>query len=61
MRSRLLTARETAALMGAPAYNLPARYNDAYMAMGDAVAVPVARWLADKLLAPLAEADGGTK
>ena len=61
VRSRLLTARETAALMGAPNYKLPKRYNDAYMAMGDAVAVPVARWLADKLLAPLAEAAGGTK
>ena len=36
VRSRLLSARETAALMGAPSFHLPGSYNDAYMAMGTA-------------------------
>ena len=53
VRSRLLSASETAALMGAPGFLLPGSYNDAYMAMGDGVAVPVAAWLAEHLLAPL--------
>ncbi len=55
--TRVLTARETARLMGAPdTYKLPGSYNDAYRAMGDAVAVPPARWLAKHLLFPLSEA-----
>lgn len=54
VRSRLLTVREVARLMGAPdSYLLPGSYNDAYKAMGDAVAVPVARWLAKHLLTRL--------
>ncbi len=53
--SRLLTTREAARLMGAPdSYKLPGSYNDAYQAMGDAVAVPVVRYLAENLLVPLA-------
>jgi DNA (cytosine-5)-methyltransferase 1 len=57
LATRLLTARETARLMGAPeSYRLPANYNEAYKAMGDAVAVPVARFLAAKLLRPLCDA-----
>ncbi len=56
LTTRLLTARETARLMGAPDYKLPPNYNDAYKAMGDAVAVPVARYLAEKLLKPLHDA-----
>ncbi|MBI3524770.1 MAG: DNA cytosine methyltransferase [Betaproteobacteria bacterium] len=60
LRSRLLTVREAARLMGAPeTYKLPGSYNDGYKAMGDAVAVPVARWLAEKLLLPLALATHG--
>lgn len=52
--SRLLTAREAARLMGAPdSYKLPGTYNDGYKAMGDAVAVPVVRHLAEHLLVPL--------
>lgn len=52
--TRLLTARETARLMGAPdTFKLPGSYNDGYHAMGDAVAVPVARFLAENLLTPL--------
>ena len=55
-RTRLLTVSEAAALMGAPEnYKLPGTYNDGYRAMGDAVAVPVSRYLAESLLAPLAE------
>jgi DNA (cytosine-5)-methyltransferase 1 len=55
--TRLLTARETARLMGAPeTYALPGSYNDGYRAMGDAVAVPVVLYLAQHLLAPLAKA-----
>lgn len=57
LTTRLLTARETARLMGAPeSYRLPTNYNEAYKAMGDAVAVPVARFLAAKLLRPLCDA-----
>lgn len=59
LRSRLLTTREAARLMGAPdSYLLPGSYNDGYKAMGDAVAVPVARWLAKYLLDPLVRLDG---
>lgn len=54
--SRLMTVRECARLMGAPdSYELRGSYNDAYRAMGDAVAVPVTRWLTRRLLAPLAD------
>ena len=55
--ARLLTTREVARLMGAPdTFVLPDSYTDAYLAMGDAVAVPVASWLAKTFLLPLAEA-----
>ncbi|MGI5868544.1 MAG: DNA cytosine methyltransferase [Kiritimatiellia bacterium] len=54
LNTRLLTVRETARLMGAPdSYHLPGSYNDGYKAMGDAVAVPVVKWLARHLLNPL--------
>ena len=55
VRMRLLSAREAARLMGVPdSFQLPERYNDAYRAMGDGVAVPAVRWLSEKLLLPLA-------
>ena len=55
LRTRLLTVRETARLMGAPeSFKIPGTYNDGYMAMGDGVAVPVASYLSSNLLAPLA-------
>ena len=55
VRSRLMTVRECARLMGAPdTYQLPGSYNDGYRAMGDAVAVPVTRWLTRHILSPLA-------
>ena len=55
VRSRLLSPREAARLMGvADSFWLPSKYNDAYRAIGDGVAVPVVRWLSDQLLAHLA-------
>jgi DNA (cytosine-5)-methyltransferase 1 len=54
VRSRLMTVRECARLMGAPdTYKIPGSYNDGYRAMGDAVAVPVTRWLTQNLLVEL--------
>jgi DNA (cytosine-5)-methyltransferase 1 len=54
LRSRLLSAREAARLMGlAEEYKLPARYNEAYHLVGDGVVVPVVRFLAEHLLEPL--------
>lgn len=57
LHSRLLTVREAARLMGTPeTYKIPGSYNDGYKALGDAVAVPVAGWLAKHLLLPLVKA-----
>ena len=62
VRSRLLSAREAARLMGAPeSFRLPAGYNQAYKAMGDAVAVPVVSWLSRHLLEPLAKLAASTR
>lgn len=48
---RLLTARETARLMGLDdSYALPGNYNEAYHLTGDGVAVPVVRHLAERFL-----------
>ena len=56
VKTCLLTVREAAALMGAhKTYKIPGTYNDGYRAMGDAVAVPVSRYLAETLLSPLAK------
>jgi DNA (cytosine-5)-methyltransferase 1 len=56
LATRLITAREAARLMGLPErYRLPKNYNDAYKAMGDAVAVPAVRHLAKVLLKPLCQ------
>src|SRR5690606_776332 len=47
IRSRLISSRETARLMGLPdTYRLPSRYNEAYHLTGDGVAVPVVQHLA---------------
>ena len=55
LRTRLLTVREVARLMGAPeTFKIPGTYNDAYAAMGDAVALPVVSFLAQHLIYPLA-------
>jgi DNA (cytosine-5)-methyltransferase 1 len=54
VRSRLISARETARLMGLPdSYVLPRNYSDAYHLTGDGVAVPVVRHLARRLFEPL--------
>jgi DNA (cytosine-5)-methyltransferase 1 len=55
VRSRLLSPREAARLMGVPDdYPLPPRYNEAYHVFGDGLAVPVVRWLSTRLLTPIA-------
>ena len=56
-RSRLLSPREAARLMGlSDDYILPDRYNDAYHVAGDGVCVPVVRYLANCLLEPILKA-----
>jgi DNA (cytosine-5)-methyltransferase 1 len=57
IRSRLLSPREAARLMGLKdSYTLPARYNDAYHLAGDGVAVPVVSHLAKNIIAPVVDA-----
>ncbi len=57
VRSRLLSAREAANLMGLPRdFKLPSNYNDAYHVAGDGVAVPVVRHLATSILRPIVAA-----
>jgi DNA (cytosine-5)-methyltransferase 1 len=54
IRSRLMSARETARLMGlADSYRLPGSYSAACHLTGDGVAVPVVRHLAEWLFEPL--------
>jgi len=57
IRTRLMTPREAARLMGLPdSYRLPARARAALHLVGDGVAPPVVRFLSENLLLPLAEA-----
>jgi len=59
VRSRLLTAREGARLMGLPDdFRLPASQTAAMRVIGDGVAAPVVRFLAEQLLEPLLDAPG---
>jgi len=54
VRSRLISTRETARLMGLDdAYKLPRKYNEAYHLTGDGVVVDVVRHLARHLFEPL--------
>lgn len=54
VRTRLLSPREAARLMGLPeSYRLPESYNEAYHLSGDGVVVPVVRFLAAHLIEPL--------
>jgi DNA (cytosine-5)-methyltransferase 1 len=54
VRSRLLSTREAARLMGLPdSYVLPSNYNEAYHLSGDGVAVPAVRHIARNLLEPI--------
>ena len=56
IESRLISARETARLMGLKdTYVLPEKYNEAYHLTGDGVAVPVVKFLKDKLFNPVLE------
>ena len=63
VRSRLLSPREAARLMGLPEeYVLPNNYNEAYHLAGDGVAVPVVSFLATHIFEPiLASARAGQK
>lgn len=55
VRTRGMTPREAARLMGAPEdFALPASTTAALKVVGDAVSVPAVRWLAGHLLEPLA-------
>lgn len=55
IRSRLLSPREAARLMGVPdSYALPQNYNEAYHLMGDGVVVPVVAWIEKHILRTLA-------
>jgi DNA (cytosine-5)-methyltransferase 1 len=57
LRSRLLSSREAARLMGLPDdFRLPASYNEAYHLLGDGLAAPAVRFLSEHLLKPLATA-----
>ncbi len=54
IRARLISARETARLMGLhDSYKLPQNYNEAYHLTGDGVVVPVVRHLAKYILEPI--------
>jgi DNA (cytosine-5)-methyltransferase 1 len=54
VRSRLLSAREAARLMGLPdRYQLPKNYNDSYHLLGDGIAVPVVSHIAKFILEPI--------
>jgi DNA (cytosine-5)-methyltransferase 1 len=63
VRSRLLSPREAARLMGLPEeYELPDNYNEAYHLAGDGVAVPVVSFLTMHIFEPiLASAFAGQK
>lgn len=54
VRSRLLSPREAARLMGLPdTYKLPHNYNEAYHLAGDGLVVPAVRHLAKHILGPV--------
>ena len=54
VRSRLISSRETARLMGLPdEYKLPENYNEAYHLTGDGVVVPVVRHLSTQIFEPI--------
>lgn len=53
LRSRLLSTRETARLMGlSDSYKLPKAYNEAYHLTGDGVAVPVVAYITKHIFEP---------
>ncbi|WDI30319.1 DNA cytosine methyltransferase [Hyphococcus flavus] len=62
VRSRLLSPREAARLMGLPEdYKLPANTTAALKLTGDGVCVPVVRWLAENVFEPALEGANARK
>lgn len=62
VRTRLMSARETARLMGlSDGYSLPGTFSGACRLTGDGVAVPVVRHLAEWLFEPILETATGTR
>jgi DNA (cytosine-5)-methyltransferase 1 len=62
VRSRLISSRETARLMGLDDdYELPKNYNEAYHLTGDGVAVHVVRHLAEHVFEPLLGIGGAVR
>lgn len=58
IRSRLISSRETARLMGLPEkYRLPENYNEAYHLTGDGVAVPVVNYIAENIFSLILRVD----
>lgn len=57
VKTRLLSVKEAAALMGLPDdFILPAAYQSAFKVIGDGLAVPPVRFLAERILEPMAMA-----
>ncbi|TDB45657.1 DNA cytosine methyltransferase [Photorhabdus luminescens] len=57
VKTRLLSVKEATALMGLPEdFILPAAYQSAFKIIGDGLAVPSVRFLAERILEPLAAA-----
>ncbi|ECQ6418679.1 DNA cytosine methyltransferase [Salmonella enterica subsp. enterica serovar Amsterdam] len=55
VKTRLLSVKEAAALMGLPEdFILPTAYQSAFKIIGDGLAVPSVRFLAERILEPLA-------
>lgn len=62
VRSRLLSPREAARLMGLPDdYVLPSNLNEALGLMGDGVCAPVVRFLAENILGPILAANSASQ
>jgi DNA (cytosine-5)-methyltransferase 1 len=54
VRTRLLTVREAARLMGVPeTYAIPTNYNDGYHVFGDGLAVPAVTFIRENLIEPI--------
>lgn len=53
IKIRLLSPRECARLMGADDYLIASSTNEALFGFGDAVCVPVVKWIAENYLTPL--------
>lgn len=62
IRTRLLSPREAARLMGLPeSYILPTKYNEAYYLAGDGVVVPVVDHINQNILTPILNARSQVK